>query len=100
MIFAFWLTDRPGTAHLRVEVRPAHLEYLGKMAEQIAFAGPLTSEDGKTVVGSLLAMDFPSRAATDAWLKDEPFTKAGVYEKPVIHSFNNMWPQKVGFPPA
>ena len=23
-----------------------------------------------------------------------------VYEKPVIHVFNNMWEQKAGFPPA
>ena len=62
--------------------------------------GPLTSEDGQTTVGSLLAMDFPSRADLDAWLQDEPFTKAGVYEKPIIHDFNNKWAQKVGFPPV
>jgi hypothetical protein len=36
----------------------------------------------------------------DAWLKDEPYTKAGVYEKSIIHVFNNMWEQKAGFPPA
>ena len=100
MIFAFWLTDRPGTAHLRVEVRPAHLEYLGKMAAQIAFAGPLTSEDGKTVVGSLLAIDFPSRPQAEAWIAAEPFVKAGVYEKSAIQVFNNRWPQKAGFPSA
>jgi len=73
---------------------------LAQQAHRMAFAGPLTSEDGKITVGSLLAMDFASRAEVDAWLKDEPFTKAGVYEKPVIHVFTNMWAQKVGFPPA
>jgi len=92
--------DRPGTAQLRVEVRPEHRAYLAQQAERMAFAGPLTSEDGKTVVGSLLGMDFPSRTDVDTWLRDEPFTKAGVYEKPIIHVFNNMWEQKVGFPPA
>ncbi|MEI6182359.1 MAG: YciI family protein [Polynucleobacter sp.] len=100
MIFTILLMDRPGTAQLRIEVRPEHRAYLAQQSERMAFAGPLTSEDGKTVVGSLLGMDFPSRAAVDTWLKDEPFTKAGVYEKPVIHVFNNMWEQKVGFPPA
>ena len=98
MIFAILLMDRPGTAQLRIEVRPEHRAYLAKQAERMAFAGPLTSEDGKTVIGSLLGMDFPSRADVDTWLKDEPFTKAGVYEKPIIHVFNNMWEQKVGFP--
>ena len=100
MIFAILLMDRPGTADLRVKIRPEHRAYLATLADRMAFAGPLTSEDGKTVVGSLLAIDFPSRAAVDEWLKNEPFTKAGVYEKPVIHVFENMWVQKVGFPPA
>ena len=100
MIFAILLMDRPGTAELRVQIRPEHRAYLAKLSDRMAFAGPLTSEDGKTTVGSLLAIDFPSRSDLDAWLKDEPFTKAGVYEKPIIHVFTNMWPQKVGFPPA
>ena len=100
MIFAILLMDRPGTAELRIQVRPEHRAYLGRLAEKMAFAGPLTSEDGKTTVGSLLVMDFPSKADVEAWLANEPFTKAGVYEKPVIHAFNNGWTQKVGFPPA
>ena len=100
MIFAILLMDRPGTAQLRIEVRPEHRAYLAKQAERMAFAGPLSSEDGKTIVGSLLVMDFPSRADIDTWLKDEPFTKAGIYEKPIIHVFNNTWVQKIGFPPA
>lgn len=100
MIFAILLMDRPGTAELRIQIRPEHRAYLGQFAEKMAFAGPLTSEDGQTTVGSLLVMDFPSKADVEAWLSDEPFTKAGVYEKPVIHVFNNSWPQQVGFPPA
>lgn len=100
MIFAILLMDRPGTAELRLQIRPEHRAYLGKMADRIAFAGPLTSEDGQATLGSLLVMEFPSRADVDAWLADEPFTKAGVYEKPIIHAFNNMWAQQVGFPPA
>ena len=100
MIFAILLMDRPGASELRMQIRPEHRAYLAKQAERMAFAGPLSSEDGKTIVGSLLGMDFPSRADVDTWLKDEPFTKAGVYEKPIIHVFNNMWQQKAGFPPA
>jgi hypothetical protein len=100
MIFAILIIDRPGTAELRIQVRPEHRAYLGNLADKMAFAGPLTSDDGKTTVGSLLVMDFPSKADVEAWLSNEPFTKAGVYEKPVIHAFSNMWEQKVGFPPS
>ena len=100
MIFAILLMDRPGTAELRIQIRPEHRAYLRERADRMAFAGPLTSEDGATTVGSLLVMDFPSKAAVETWLQDEPFTKAGVYEKPIIHVFNNGGEQKVGFPPA
>lgn len=100
MIFMILLMDRPGTADLRTTIRPDHRAYLAQAAQRMAFAGPLTSDDGQITLGSLLAMDFPDRAAVDAWLKDEPFTVAGVYEEPVVHVFSNMWAQKTGFPPA
>lgn len=100
MIFTIFLMDKPGTADLRVQIRPEHRAYLAKQADRMAFAGPLTSDDGKTTLGSLLVMDFENRYELENWLKEEPFTVAGVYEKPVIHVFNNMWQQKVGFPPA
>jgi uncharacterized protein YciI len=94
MIFAFWLMDRPGTAALRDEVRPVHRAYLAKLADRMAFAGPLTSEDGQTTVGSLLAVDFPSRSEAEAWIQAEPFMMAGVYEQPIIHVFQNLVRQK------
>lgn len=100
MIFAILLMDKPGTEGLRIQVRPEHRAYLAKLSDRMAFAGPLTSDDGHKTVGSLLVMDFPSRADLEVWLQDEPFTKAGVYEKPIIHVFDNKWAQKVGFPTA
>ena len=93
------LLDKPGASALRDAVRPAHKAYLGLVAGRIAFAGPLVADDGATMVGSLLAVDFPSREAAMAWLADEPFTKAGLYAGTEVHAFVNLWPQKVGFPP-
>ena len=98
MIYAIWLKDRPGTAQLRSQIRPEHRAYLGKMSDRIAFAGPLMSDDGETAIGSLLVMEFSSKADVRLWLKDEPFTKAGVYDEPIIHVFTNLWQQKVGYP--
>jgi len=100
MIFAILLMDHPGTLDLRVQVRPEHRAYLAQLSDRMAFAGPLMSDDGKTPIGSLLAIDFDSREDVEAWLQNEPYTLAGLYEKPVIHLFNNMWAQKMGFPPA
>ena len=100
MIYAFRLLDKPDSAALRQRVRPAHKAYLAAVADRIAFAGPLTHDDGVTMVGSLLAIEFASRDAAQAWLADEPFTRAGLYGSVEIHAFVNLWPQKAGFPPA
>ena len=100
MIYLFRLLDRPEGAALRQRVRPEHKAYLAQVAERIAFAGPLTHDDGVTMIGSLLAIDFDSRDAARAWLADEPFTRAGLYTSVDIHAFVNLWPQQAGFPPA
>jgi uncharacterized protein YciI len=99
MVFVLRLLDKPGSNALRDQVRPAHKAYLGKVAERIAFAGPLTHDDGTTMIGSLLAIDFDSRDAAHTWLADEPFTRAGLYAGTEIHAFVNLWPQRAGFPP-
>lgn len=100
MLFAFVLLDRPGAADLRNRVRPEHKAYLGAVADRIAFAGPLTADDGQAMIGSLLVIDFASRDAARTWLAGEPFTRAGLYASSSIHAFANLWPQKAGFPPA
>ena len=100
MLYAFMLTDRPDSAALRARVRPEHKAYLGSVADHIAFAGPLLADDGQTMLGSLLVIDFADRAAALAWQRDEPFTRAGLYATSQVHAFRNLWPQKTGFPDA
>jgi uncharacterized protein YciI len=98
MIYIFHLVDKPHQAALRQQMRPEHKAYLAQMSDRIAFAGPLTDEQGQ-MVGSLLAIDFESRDDAQQWLSQEPFTKAGVYGEVRIDGFMNLWPQKMGFPP-
>ena len=97
MLYAFHLLDRAGAAALRAQVRPEHKAYLAQVADRIAFAGPLVDDDGETMAGSLLVIDFADRAAAEAWLRDEPFTRAGVYAAASVRAFRNLWPQRVGF---
>ena len=98
MIFTFILMDKPDSAELRQSMRPQHKAYLAAAAERIAFAGPFTSDDGQTMIGSLLAIDFASREAAMEWLKAEPFTQAGLYASASVQPFLNLWPQTTGFP--
>jgi uncharacterized protein YciI len=99
MIYTFILMDKPGAAELRQRVRPEHKAYLAAVADRMAFAGPFTTDDGQQMLGSLLAIDFESREAAQAWLASEPFTRAGLYASTAVYAFANLWPQKAGFPP-
>lgn len=99
MIYCFVLMDKPGTGELRQRVRPEHKAYLAAVADRIAFAGPLTTDDGQQMLGSLLAIDFESREAASAWLAAEPFTRAGLYASTAVQAFVNLWPQRAGFAP-
>lgn len=99
MLYAFHLIDRPGSAALRLQMRPEHKACLAQLQEHIAFAGPLLQDDGQTMIGSLLVIDFPGRAAAEAWLAQEPFHRSGLYASVQIHAFSNLWPQRIGFAP-
>jgi uncharacterized protein YciI len=98
VIFVFHLLDRPDAAALRARTRDAHVAYLSLLADRIAFAGPLLSDDGAAMIGSLLVIEFPDRAAAEQWQADEPYTLAGVYQSSSVLPFKNLWPQKAGFP--
>ena len=98
MLYSFVLLDKPNSAELRQRLRPAHKTYLANVANQIAFAGPLTHDDGKTMLGSLLVIEFEDRDAAHAWIAKEPFSQAGLYGSTSVHAFVNLWPQKTGFP--
>ncbi|MBV5292525.1 MAG: YciI family protein [Curvibacter lanceolatus] len=99
MLYVFHLIDRPGSAALRLQTRPEYKACLAQLQERIAFAGPLLQDDGQTMIGSLLVIDFPGRAAAEAWLAQEPFHRSGLYASVQIHAFSNLWPQRIGFAP-
>lgn len=96
MLYSFNLLDRPDSGALRQAVRPQHKAYLAQVAERIAVAGPLLADDGQTMIGSLLVIDFPTRAAAQDWLAQEPFNLAGLYSERRVQAFSNLWPQNAG----
>lgn len=98
MLFSLILMDKPAATELRSQVRPEHKAYLSDVESQIAFAGPLTSDDGAVMIGSLLVIDFGSRSEAQAWLAKEPFNRSGLYASISVHAFTNLWAQKTGFP--
>ena len=71
----------------RMEVRPRHMENMARMAEHVLCAGGLLDEEGK-MKGSALVMEFPDRAALDAYLANEPYVVEGVWQMAEVETMN------------
>jgi uncharacterized protein len=80
MLFVITAFDRPGALDLRMQVRPAHLEYLESRATQIRVGGPLLDQHDQPM-GSLLIIEAADRDAAEAFAAGDPYGKEGVFEK-------------------
>ena len=87
MQFLIKAYDGPNMLEKRMAVRPRHLEGMKALGRQIIVAGGLLDESGK-MKGSALVMDFPDRAALDAYLNHEPYVVEGVWQKIEVEIMN------------
>ncbi|MCC7546381.1 MAG: YciI family protein [Burkholderiales bacterium] len=81
MPYAIQTEDKPGTAELRASVRSAHLDYLTANKHLLLAAGALTGDDGAGGHGGILLVDTEDRAAAQRFIDEDPFTKAGLFQK-------------------
>ena len=87
MQFIITAHDGEGMLARRLEVRPQHLENMGKIKGNVLCAGGLLDEEGK-MKGSVMVMDFPSKKLFDEYLESEPYVKAGVWQKITVERMN------------
>ena len=87
MQFMIKALDGEGKLAKRMEVRPRHLEGMEKLRSHIICAGGLLDDEGK-MKGSVLILDFPSRAELDAYLSAEPYVVEHVWEKVEVETMN------------
>jgi uncharacterized protein YciI len=86
IVIAFDGTDAEAPAR-RLAARPAHLKMVEEATargEQIL--GVAILDNDYKMIGSLMVMDFPSRALLDAWLEREPYIIGKVWEKVDVYN--------------
>ena len=93
MPFAVICLDRPGTGEARAETRLSHLEYINPHRPKMQIGGALLDDAGEERIGMMFAIDLPSREAVEAFMKDEPYNKAGLFESVVIRRINIVYPE-------
>ena len=92
MPFMIYCLDNPGHAHVRADNRAAHLDYLKKWSDKLIAAGPLLTDDGSGMVGSLILMDFKDRGEADDFLAGDPYGKAALFASVSVRPWKKVLP--------
>ena len=80
MLFVINAFDKPGAGALRIEMRPAHIDYLKGKLPQIRAGGAMLNAEEEPI-GSMLIIEADDQAAADAFAVNDPFSKQGVFER-------------------
>ncbi len=93
MLFIIHALDKPDHLEHRKANQPAHVEYVKSRDVKLVLAGPIFAADGETMKGSLLIIDAPDMEAAEAFAADDPYNKAGLFERVDV----NAWRKTVGW---
>lgn len=93
MLFAIFCTDKPDSSAIRATARPAHLDYVRAFSDKVLVAGPTQTDDGESMNGSLLVMEFPDLAAAKAFSENDPYSQAGLFESVTVRPWKKVFPE-------
>jgi uncharacterized protein YciI len=92
MRFLLLCEDKPDALELRLANRADHLAYVQNTDVNIVLAGPLLADDQETMAGSLLIIEADTRAQVEAFNREDPYTRAGLFGRVTIHPFKQVLP--------
>lgn len=90
-LFAVHAIDRPNTLQLRLDHYAAHRAFVEDQEAQgisVILSGPLQTDDGEIMTGSLFVLEACDRTAIDAFVANDPFTLQGVWDEVRISRFH------------
>lgn len=79
MPYAIITIDKPNSLHLRNEHRAVHLDYLTEHQDKLLAAGAKSDDEEQGGYGGLIIVDTNDRAEAEAFIRNDPFTKAGLF---------------------
>lgn len=90
MLFVIHALDNPGALNVRLAHYDAHKAFLADpspYAVRIVMSGPLTADDGTTMIGSLFVVETPDRTTVERINRADPFHDAGIWDRVTITGF-------------
>lgn len=95
--FVFRGLDGPEGMAIRARVRPTHQAFLAAphaSGTRCVAGGPLLADATGDMIGTLLVLSAPDRPAAEAFLRDDPYTSAGLFAETQVH----VWGWGIGRP--
>ncbi len=94
MLYAIQAKDKPDASALRLATRTEHLDYTMSEDSPVQIAGPILSDDGATMIGSILIIEADSLDAAKQWAELDPYARAGLFAQVEVHP----WKWVIGNP--
>lgn len=91
MLFVIRCVDKNDHLPVRLENRPAHVEYLKGCGDKLFAAGALLDDDEK-MCGSVVILDLANKAEAEVFAAGDPYAKAGLFEQVTIDRWNKVLP--------
>ena len=91
MLYHILCHDKPGSLQTRLETREAHLAVVKALGDRLFAAGPLFNADDE-MIGSVLIIDFDSDAAAEAFCEQDPYARAGLFERVTVSRWRKTLP--------
>ena len=92
MLFSIFCTDKEDHLDVRLDNRAAHVEHLKSIGARLIFAGPTLNDDLETMNGSLIVVDFETRAEVDAFAQQDPYAQSKLFESVIIRPWKHVLP--------
>jgi uncharacterized protein len=86
MLYALICNDKPASLDIRMANRPAHIEFLKELKENLKFAGPFLDGSG-AMNGSLLVIEAVDESAAKLIADADPYAKAGLFQSVIIRAW-------------
>jgi len=83
--------DGAGKGGVRAANSAAQKEYAGALGERLVGYGHIVSDDASTVLATTWFVQLDDRAAAEAFVADDPLSRAGVYAKTDIRRWSNSF---------
>jgi uncharacterized protein YciI len=91
MEYFFYCRDKPDIGDVRWKLAEAHWSFMDHYADSMIARGPtLATDNDEEVTGSVHLVDLPNFAAADVFAFEEPYFKAGIFDKVLVRRWSNI----------